>query len=150
MNTSIKNIADILIIDDSDTDTLLMEEALKDTATTSNIHIFNNCKSGMEFLNKSAPHEDAPRPDLVVLDLNMPGFDGLEFLRFIKRDPSYSYIPVVVLTTSSDDNDIEKCYRSMANCYIVKPVNFQTFKKTISVISDFWLGVVRLPPKGID
>lgn len=142
-----KTAADILIIDDSESDTMLMEEAVKSTSIASDIHIVHSAEAALNFLNKKDEFKDAPRPDLILLDLKMPGFDGHEFLTVVKQDPKFAPIPVVVLTTSNDKKDIEESYRLMANCYIVKPVNFQTFKKTISVISDYWLGIAKLPPK---
>lgn len=141
------NAPDILIIDDSPSDTLLMEEAIQDTIIANSIYIVHEAADAIKFLNKKEPYEDSPRPDLILLDLKMPEFDGHEFLRVVKKDPRFAHIPIVVLTTSNDKKDIEESYRLQANCYIVKPVNFMTFKKTINVINEFWLGVARLPPK---
>ncbi len=142
--------ADILIIDDSKSDTLLMEEAIKQTMLANNIYIVHEAGEGIKFLNKKDQYADMPRPDLILLDLKMPDFDGIEFLRVVKKDPRFEFIPIIVLTTSSDRSDIAQSYRNLANCFIVKPVNFVKFKQVISVINDFWLGIARLPPKNMD
>lgn len=142
--------ADILIIDDSESDTMLMEEAIKETMLNNNIFIVHEAADGIKFLNKKDQFADAPRPDLILLDLKMPDFDGHEFLRVVKKDPRFEFIPTIVLTTSSDPHDIAESYRLLANCFIVKPVDFKKFKQVIGVINDFWLGIARLPPKDMD
>lgn len=142
--------ADILIIDDSESDTMLMEEAIKETMVTNKITIMHESREALKLLKKEAPYEDASRPDLIILDLKMPEFDGHDFLKVVKHDPELNFIPIIVLSTSSDPHDLAKSYRLMANCYIVKPVNFMKFKQVITVINDFWLGIARLPPKDMD
>ncbi len=150
MSNFSKTPADILIIDDSESDTLLMEEAIKDTMVNNNIYIVHEASEAIKFLNKKEKYKDAPRPDLILLDLKMPDFDGHELLRIIKKDPRFEFIPVIVLTTSSDPHDIAQSYKLLANCFIIKPVDFKKFKQIISVINDFWLGIARLPPKDMD
>ena len=136
----------ILIIDDSESDTMLMEEAIKDTSVPTNIHIVNDAQEALKFLNKEAQYKSAPRPNLIILDLKMPKMDGHDFLKKVKTNENLKGIPIIVLSTSSDPVDIKKCYDLHANCYIEKPVNFLRFKKVISVINDFWLGISHLPP----
>jgi chemotaxis family two-component system response regulator Rcp1 len=139
--------SNILIIDDSETDSLLMEEAIKSTMMEANTFIVNSAAEAFKFLNQKDERKDAPRPDLILLDLKLPDYDGHDFLTVIKKDPRLLTIPVVVLTTSTRDADITKSYQLHANCYVVKPVNFMKFKKVISVINDFWLGIAKLPPR---
>jgi len=139
--------AHILIIDDNESDTMLMEEAIKSTAIANSVHIVHDASSAINFLNQKTPYTDAPRPDLILLDLQMPNFDGHEFLRVAKSDPQLLQIPIIVLTTSDDPKDISESYLLHANCCIQKPVNFMKFKKVISIINDFWLGIAVLPPK---
>lgn len=137
----------ILIIDDSESDTMLMEEAIKDTSIANNIYIVNDAHEALKFLKKEAQYASFPRPNLIILDLKMPDMDGHEFLKLVKNNEDFNDIPVIVLSTSSDPVDIKKCYKLHANCYIEKPVNFMRFRKVISVINDFWLGIAHLPPE---
>ncbi|MGH1399328.1 MAG: response regulator [Alphaproteobacteria bacterium] len=139
--------ADILIIDDNESDAMLMEEAVKDTVMANSIKIVHSAAEGIKYLNQAEEYENAPRPDLILLDLKMPEMDGHDFLKIIKNDPRFLHIPIIVLTTSSDNNDIAESYRLHANCYIVKPVNFTKFKAMVAVINEFWLGIAHLPPK---
>lgn len=137
--------ADILIVDDSKSDTLLMKEAIESTSIANSVHIVNDAGDAINFLNNKPPYENAPRPSLILLDLQMPEFSGHEFLRVVKTDPQFLQIPVIVLTTSDDPKDIDESYRLHANCLIQKPANFIKFKKVISVINEFWLGIAVLP-----
>ena len=139
--------ADILIIDDSESDTMLMEEAIKDTSLSNSVHIVHAAEDGIKFINKKDQYENAPTPDLILLDLNMPGFNGFEFLTIVKEDPQLCAIPVIILSTSTDPKDISESYRLHANCFISKPVDFTRFKQIVNVINDFWLGIAALPPK---
>ena len=138
----------ILIIDDSESDTMLMEEAIKDTSIANNVYIVNDAHDALSFLNQEGQYQSSPRPNLMILDLKMPDMDGHEFLERVKTDDEFNDIPIIVLSTSSDPVDIKKCYKLHANCYIEKPVNFLRFRKVISVINDFWLGITHLPPEG--
>lgn len=138
---------DILIIEDNESDALLMQEALKDSLMDNNLFFMPDATLAIRFLNKQDDYKDAPRPDLILMDLRMPNFNGFEFLEVIKKDPRFSSIPVIVMTGSDDNSDIAQAYKLMANCYIVKPVNFVKYKRVVSVINDFWLGVAKLPPK---
>lgn len=139
--------ADILIVDDNESDAMLMQEAVKNTVMANSIQIVYSAKDAIKYLNKNDNYEDAPRPDLILLDLKMPEMDGHDLLKIIKKDPRFMHIPVIMLTTSADQNDVEESYRLHANCYIVKPVNFAKFKSMVAVINEFWLGLARLPPK---
>lgn len=141
------NKANILIIDDSESDTMLMEEAIKNTAIANNVFIMNDAHEALKFLNNEAQYKTSPRPNLIILDLKMPDMDGHEFLERVKGNEKFKDIPIIVLSTSSDPVDIRKCYKLQANCYIEKPVNFMRFKKVINVINDFWLGIAHLPPE---
>ncbi|MBL4805550.1 MAG: response regulator [Alphaproteobacteria bacterium] len=138
----------ILIIDDSESDTMLMEEAIKDTSIANNVYIVNDAHDALSFLRQEGQYQSSPRPNLMILDLKMPDMDGHEFLALVKNDDEFNDIPIIVLSTSSDPVDIKKCYKLHANCYIEKPVNFLKFRKVISVINDFWLGIANLPPEG--
>ncbi len=138
---------DILIVEDNESDMLLMKEAIKGTAMQNSLFTVSSADEALAFLNKEGDFKECPRPDLIFMDLNMPGISGLDLLKTLKQDSIFQHIPVIILTTSSNENDISKCYRALANCYVVKPINFDRFKKTISVISDFWLGIAKLPPK---
>lgn len=102
----------------------------------------------MAFLNKSGKYADAPRPDLIILDLNLPRMDGREVLAEIKKDDYFKRIPVVILTTSQADEDVIRSYNLHANCYITKPIGFDQFMKVVRSIEDFWLSIVVLPPNG--
>lgn len=142
--------ADILLIDDNKSDVMLMQEAAKNVLVNSNIHCLHSVDEAIDFLNKNGEYKDKPRPDLILLDLNMPNLNGHDFLKIIKKDDRFSHIPVIVLTTSSRPEDIAESYRLHANCFIVKPVNFIKFKQIIAVINEFWLGIAALPPKDMD
>lgn len=145
MNEQRAHPADILIVDDNESDTMLMEEAIKDTMMANSVHIVHDAAEAINYLNKKHQYENSPMPDLILLDLNMPEFTGKEFLKVIKNDPRFAAIPVIILTGSENPKDITDSYRLGANCYIVKPANFMRFKKVISIINDFWLGIAKLP-----
>lgn len=138
---------EILIVDDSPAEATLMREAIKETMVRGNVHIIDDAADAIKLLNKQPPYENTPRPDLIILDLKMPAFNGHEFLRVVKQDPRFSDIPVIMHSTSNLQEDIAESYRLGANCYVVKPVNPMKFRKVIRVINDFWLGVAELPPK---
>ncbi|MFW5947619.1 MAG: response regulator [Gemmatimonadota bacterium] len=136
---------EILLVEDSPGDVDLTLEALEEAKLKNNVHVAEDGVVAMEFLRREGVHADAPRPDLVLLDLNLPRKDGREVLREIKEDPSLRRIPVVVLTTSEAEQDVLDAYEHRANAYIVKPVDFEQFFRTIQTLEDFWLTVVRLP-----
>jgi two-component system, chemotaxis family, response regulator Rcp1 len=139
---------EILLVEDSPTDALLLREALEYARVLNRLHLVTDGVEAVSFLRREGRHGDAPRPDLVLLDLNLPKKDGREVLREIKTDERLKVIPVVVLTTSSAEADILESYGLHANCYIVKPVDFEKFAAVITTLESFWFAVVTLPRGG--
>jgi CheY-like chemotaxis protein len=137
--------AKILLVEDSPTDALLAQEALRSAKVWSNVHVVEDGEEALAFLHCEGPYAHAPRPDLILLDLNLPKKSGLEVLAEIKIDPALRDIPVVVLTTSQDAGDVSKAYDLHANCYITKPVDFLQFTEVVQAIAHFWFAVVTLP-----
>jgi CheY-like chemotaxis protein len=138
----------ILLVEDSPEDVLLTREALRDAKVANEIHVAEDGDAAMAFMRGEAPYEGGPRPDLVLLDLNLPGKDGREVLEEIKADRELRSIPVVVLTTSVADQDVMHAYDHHVNAYVRKPVNLDRFIEVVREIDGFWLGVVTLPPGG--
>lgn len=136
---------EILMVEDNAADVLLTREALADAKLNNRLHVVEDGLRAMAFLRRQPPYQDAPRPDLILLDLNMPRMDGREVLVEIKGDDDLCTIPVVVLTTSKADEDILRAYRAHANCFIRKPVDFAKFADVVRVIENFWFTVVTLP-----
>jgi len=136
---------EILLVEDNAGDVRLTEEALREGKVKNRLHIARDGVEAIEILRRSGKYAGAPRPDLVLLDLNLPRKDGREVLAEIKADPNLKTLPVVVLTTSSAEADILKTYQLHANCYIQKPVDLDQFVKVVRSIDDFWLTIVRLP-----
>ena len=136
---------DILLVEDDPGDVVLTTEALHSSKLTNVVHVVENGELAMKFLRRQSPYEDAPRPDLVLLDLNLPRMDGREVLAEIKSDPALRSIPVVVLTTSKAEEDILRSYDLHANAYVTKPVDFERFVQVIQQIDEFFISVVRLP-----
>ncbi len=135
----------ILLVEDSEGDIRLTQEGLKEAKLRNELSV---CKDGLDaiaFLRKQGKYETANRPDLILLDLNMPRMGGLEFLNEVKADDSISTIPVVILTTSNADSDILESYKNNANCFITKPVDFDQFLTVVQSIGDFWLTIVKYP-----
>ena len=145
-NTSQPRIIDILLVEDSPTDVLIAREALTEARLLNTIHVVEDGVDALAFLRRQGRFADAPRPDLILLDLNLPRKNGREVLAEIKNDPALKSIPVVVLTTSSAEEDILKSYNLHANCYVVKPVEFDSFVKAVQSIQHFWFSIVMLPP----
>ncbi|MEA5463804.1 response regulator [Leptothoe sp. PORK10 BA2] len=137
---------DILLVEDSPSDAKLTAKTFQKARVLNNLHIVEDGVEAMEFLRQVTPFEEAPRPDLILLDLNLPRKDGRKVLAEIKDDPELRTIPVVILTTSEAEEDILKSYELRANCYITKPVTLKQFVKAVESIGDFWLTVVKLPP----
>jgi CheY-like chemotaxis protein len=135
----------ILLVEDSPEDFEATERALRKAGLKNPIHRCADGEEALDFLHRRGRHADAPRPGIVLLDLNLPGTDGREVLSEIKADPMLKQIPVVVLTTSSDQRDIDACYKSGANSYIQKPVDMDGFIKAIERLHGYWLEVVILP-----
>jgi two-component system, chemotaxis family, response regulator Rcp1 len=136
---------DILLVEDNPGDVRLTIEALKDGKVRNRLSVVGDGVEALAFLRQEGKYADAPRPDVVLLDLNLPKKDGREVLAEIKEDESLRRIPVVVLTTSSSEQDILKTYNLHANCYITKPVDLEQFIEVVRGIEDFWLTIVKLP-----
>ncbi len=135
------------MVEDNPGDVRLTKEALKDAKVLNEIYVARDGVEAMEFLNKQGSFKEAPTPDLILLDLNLPRKDGREVLAEIKKDPKLKRIPVVVLTTSKADEDIVKTYNLHANAYITKPVDLNRFVEIIHALEEFWFTIVKLPPK---
>ena len=149
MNVSSRNglaPIEVLLVEDSVGDVRLTREAFKDAKMHINLHVAVDGDDAMAFLKRERQHADAPRPDLILLDLNLPKKDGREVLKEIKENPTLAIIPVVILTTSASEADILRTYQLHANCYITKPVELEGFLKVVKSIDAFWLSVVKLPP----
>jgi two-component system, chemotaxis family, response regulator Rcp1 len=138
---------EILLIEDSPSDAALTFEAMKEGKIANNMTRVEDGAEAIAYLRRQEPYSQAPRPDLILLDLNLPRKDGREVLRELKNDPELKRIPVIVLTTSHAEEDILRAYDLNANCYITKPVDFKQFIEVIKSIEQFWLTVVRLPTR---
>jgi len=136
---------EILLVEDSPSDTELTIEALQEARIRNHLNIAEDGVQALEFLRRKGKYADAPRPDLIMLDLNLPRKDGREVLAEIKSDESLRTIPVVVMTTSRAEQDVFQAYQHHANCYITKPVDFEKFLSVVRSIETFWLMVVTLP-----
>ena len=137
---------EILLVEDNPGDMRLTKEALKEGKVYNNLHWAKDGVEALEFLRRQGKHANAPRPDIILLDLNLPRKDGREVLSDIKSDPDLSNIPVVVLTTSKAEEDVLRSYELRANCYVTKPVDLEQFMVVVRAIDRFWLTVVTLPP----
>jgi two-component system, chemotaxis family, response regulator Rcp1 len=138
---------EILMVEDNPSDVRLTIEAFKDAKVRNRMHVVVDGEDAMEFLRREGRYSDALRPDLILLDLNLPKKNGREVLAEIKADPELRRIPVVVLTTSDDERDIMAAYDLHVNAYVKKPVDLDQFIKIVEAVEDFWLTVVKLPPK---
>jgi CheY-like chemotaxis protein len=136
---------EILLVEDSPGDVTLTIEALRDAKVANNLHVARDGEEALRFLRREGAYADRPRPDLVLLDLNMPRKDGREVLAEMKADPVFKRIPVVVLTTSQSEDDVAAAYNLAANCYVAKPVDLDQFLGVVRAIDDFWLSLVKLP-----
>lgn len=146
-HVSIGQPIEILLVEDNPADVRLTQEALREGKVKNSLSVARDGAEAIAFLRRQGEFAAAPKPDLILLDLNLPKKDGREVLADIKDDPILRRIPVVVLTTSSAEADILKSYELHANCYITKPVDLEQFVKVVKSIDDFWLTVVRLPPE---
>lgn len=140
-------LVEILLVEDNPGDVRLTREALKDSKLVNKLHVVGDGDEALAFLRKQNEHANAPRPDLIVLDLNLPKKSGREVLAEIKDDPDLKRIPVVVLTISTSEGDVLETYDLHANCFITKPIGLEQFLEVVRSIEDFWLSIVRLPPK---
>jgi len=141
-------IVEILLVEDNPGDVRLTIEALKDAKVRNRITVAGDGEAALACLRRQGQYADAPRPDLILLDLNLPRIDGREVLRQIKADECLRSIPVVILTTSQAEQDIVKTYDLHANCYITKPVDLDRFIEVVRAIESFWFTIVKLPPNG--
>jgi two-component system, chemotaxis family, response regulator Rcp1 len=141
--------ARILLVEDNPGDVRLTMEALKEGKILNEVRVVEDGVEALEFLHRAGKYSDAPRPDLILLDLNLPRKDGREVLAEIKEDESLKKIPVVVLTTSAAERDILRAYNLHANCYITKPVDLEQFIHVVQLIEDFWLTIVKLPRESV-
>jgi chemotaxis family two-component system response regulator Rcp1 len=135
----------VLLVEDSPGDVRLTQEAFRESAPSIRLHVASDGEEAMAFLNREAPHTGAPRPDFILLDLNLPKMDGREVLARIKMDDDLKSIPTIVLTTSEAEADILKSYQLQANCYLSKPVRLDEFEAIVKSVNEFWLTKVRLP-----
>ena len=138
---------DILLVEDNPGDVRLAQEALKTSKVRNNLFVVEDGVEAMAFLRKGGKYADMPRPDLILLDLNLPRKSGREVLAEVKADPVLKTIPVVILTVSRAEEDVCRAYQLHANCYVTKPLDFEQFLKITRTIEEFWLTIVRLPPK---
>ena len=136
---------EILLVEDDPGDELITREAFEHNKVKNRLHVAHDGEEGLNYLYRRGAHQDAPRPDLILLDLNLPKYDGRQLLEKIKSDPDLCRIPVVVLTTSSAEEDILRSYELHANAYVAKPVDLDQFISAVRQIDEFFLQVVRLP-----
>ena len=139
---------DILLVEDNPADARLTREALDEAKVLNNLHVVTDGVEALAFLRQENRYAECPRPDLILLDLNLPKKDGREVLAELKLDDNLKLVPVVVPTTSSDEEDVLRTYSLHANAYVTKPVDFKQFLRVIRAIEQFWLAVVTLPPNG--
>jgi CheY-like chemotaxis protein len=137
---------EILLVEDNPGDVDLAREAMENGKVRNTLHVVGDGEAAMAFLRRKGEYADAPRPDLVLLDLNLPKKDGQEVLAEIKSDDNLKCIPVVILTTSKSEEDISKSYNLHANCYITKPIDLRRFIEAVQAIEEFWFTIVKLPP----
>ena len=139
------DLIEVLLVEDDPGDVLMTKEAFEDNKVKNNLNVVSDGVDAMAFLRKEGKFTDAPTPDLILLDLNLPRMDGREVLAAIKADERLRHIPVVVLTTSGSHEDVVGSYRLHANAYVTKPVDFEQFIRVVRQIDDFFVGVVKLP-----
>lgn len=139
---------EILLVEDNPGDVLLTREILSEGAIDCNLHVTKDGVEAMDFLHRAGAYSQAPRPDMILLDLNLPKKDGREVLAEVKQDPRLRRIPVLILTTSQSAFDIEKTYDLQANCYITKPVDLDEFAAVVRQIEAFWMTTAQLPAEG--
>ena len=145
MTTTITQTAEILLVEDNASDARLTMEALRDSEPYGNLHAVENGEEALAWLRQEGEYSEAPRPDIILLDLNMPTKDGRQTLAEIKADDSLKRIPVVVFSTSTDEADILQAYDLKANCYVTKPADLEQFITVVKSVAGFWLATVRLP-----
>jgi len=137
----------VLLVEDSPSDAFLTTEALRQIQKPPQVHVVSDGVEALDFLRREGVHASAPRPDLILLDLNLPRKDGREVLAEIKNHPDFKTIPVVILTSSGAEQDVSRAYNLHANCYVIKPLDFSKFKEVIKSLETFWFTNVRLPSR---
>jgi chemotaxis family two-component system response regulator Rcp1 len=142
-------LTDVLLVEDSPGDVRLTQEAFRDANLLVNLHVATDGADALAFLRRQGHHADAPRPDLILLDLNLPKMDGRQVLAHIKEDDALKTIPTVILTTSEAEADIVRSYQLKANCYLTKPVQLDEFEGLVKSINDFWLTKAKLPQQRV-
>jgi two-component system, chemotaxis family, response regulator Rcp1 len=140
---------EVLLVEDNPGDVRLTREALKDAKVHINLHVASDGVEALAFLKREGEYAEVPRPDMILLDLNLPGKDGRQVLEEIKATPALMTIPIVILTTSESEEDILRSYRLHANCYISKPVDLDGFLTVVKSIDNFWLTIVKLPHEAV-
>lgn len=140
---------EILLVEDNEDDVILTAQAFKRGKVSNNLHVAADGVEALAFLRREGRYASSPRPDIILLDLNLPRMDGHEFLKIVKSDPLFSAIPVVILTTSKAEEDVIKTYEHHSNCFISKPVTMEEFDQVIRTLEDFWFVIVRLPQEKI-
>ena len=145
--TNTGSVVEILLVEDNPGDARLAREGLNECKIRNNLHVVDDGVKAMAFLRREGEYAKSPRPDLILLDLNLPRKDGREVLREVKEDKNLKMIPVVILTTSKAEEDIVKGYSLHANCYVTKPLGLPQFLDVVRSIEDFWFTIVRLPPR---
>jgi CheY-like chemotaxis protein len=138
---------EILLVEDNPGDVRLTREALREGKIRNNLNVVGDGVEALRYLRREGPYAESTRPDLILLDLNLPRMDGREVLEAVKADPSLRLIPVVVLTSSAAEQDIVRAYDLHANCYVSKPVDLDQFIHVVKSIEDFWFSIVKLPPE---
>ena len=136
---------EILLVEDNPVDVMLAKEAFDSGRVCNNLHVTEDGEEAMDFLYKRGKYSSVPSPEIILLDLNLPKKDGREVLTEIKKDPSLKHIPVIILTTSEDPDDIWRSYELQANCFMTKPVDMEQFTKALACLGEFWFTLVRLP-----
>ncbi|WP_069789606.1 response regulator [Cyanobacterium sp. IPPAS B-1200] len=135
----------ILLVEDSHTDVILMRKMLSMAKTPNNLYVVKDGIEAIAFLRKEEGYEDVPRPNLILLDLNLPRKNGKEVLAEVKADDNLKTIPIIILSTSDDERDILDCYQGQANCYLTKPISMKDFKQQVELIENFWFNLVQYP-----
>lgn len=145
MTQAASRVIDVLLVEDDPGDELITREAFEHNEIRNSLHVARDGQEGLDFLYQRGSHRDAPRPNLVLLDLNLPKYDGRQLLEKVKSDPDLCHIPVVILTSSAAEEDVLRSYQLHANAYVTKPVDFEQFITAVRQIDDFFVQIVRLP-----
>ena len=138
---------EILLVEDNEGDIRLTIEAFKEAKIKNQIHVVRDGEEALNYLKKTGAYTDARTPDIILLDINLPKIDGKEVLQIMKNDPLLKTIPVIMLTTSSSETDVQESYSNHANCYVIKPVDLNKFMEVIRSIEEYWVSIVKLPSR---